>query len=395
MFSESEKRILTFIYKKSIDYIEEVSFSNGAILASLPTRRYNYVYPRDTALVIRALLKIGKYDQVKRTLKFFIKNQTELGEWAQRYTREGKVASYKPPQLDSNGLILWCFWRYYQRTGDRELLKKAWDKIVKGVMFIEEHYIPEEKILFSINSIHEWPPIESGYDIWVNYSCYSGIKAASNIALILNHKEYYKKWDTFSENLLKGIHKHLIHDKKFRKLKNHIEINDADVSCFAPYILEEISPKNIIMRNTVNFIQKELGDSHLGGISRYLKKHGQPGRNNGGYGPYSMYTGWLAQYYVDIDDTMQAKKAINWFIEYNKEGYIPEHVSTKKEFLEWAKEAKEAGRFYTVGRKEEAHNVIHSRDYLDRGLSYWVTPLTWSHAEFIILFKKLEEKSLI
>lgn len=395
MFSDSEKKILKYIYKKSLEYFDEVCFPNGAVLASLPNRRYNYVYPRDTALVIRALIKIGRYDQVKRTLKFFIKNQTELGEWAQRYTREGKVASYKPPQLDSNGLILWSFWKYFEKTGDEALLKKAWDKIVKGVKFIQEQYIPEEKVLFSINSIHEWPPIESGFDVWVNYSCYAGIKASVKVARKLGYSSYAKEWNNFAKDLWKGIHKNLVYKKRFRKLRNHIKINDADVSCFAPYVLELVSPHNYLMKNTVKYIRKNLWDKELGGIHRYLKKHGLPGRNNGGYGPYSMYTGWLAQYYIDVEDYKKAKESINWFIEYTKNGYIPEHVATKEEFLEWVKGAKKVGRFYTVGRKEEAHNVMQSSEFVNKGLSYWVTPLTWSHAEFVILFNKLREKHLV
>ena len=392
MFTDAEKGILNYIYKVSLKFIDEVSYSNGAILASLPTHRYSYSYPRDSALIIRALLKLKKYNQVKKILRFFCKNQSELGEWAQRYTQKGNVASYRPSQLDSNGLILWSMWKYYEATKDINFLRRHWKNVVKGVEFIKEHYIPEEKILFSSNSIHEWPPIESGYEIWANCSCYVGIDAASKIADLLNKKE---KWEDIAKAIWEGISIHLIHNKRFRKLSNHIDINDPDVACFAPYVLGIISPKDELMKNTANHIREGLWQEDLGGIGRYLKKYGLPGRNNGGYGPYSMYTAWLAQYYVDTNQLNKAKEVIIWFMEYNKDGYIPEHIATKKEFLEWVEGAKKAGRYYESGRNEEAEKVMTTKEYTKKGLSYWVTPLTWTHAEFIILYHKLKEKKLI
>ncbi|UCD03820.1 MAG: hypothetical protein JSW73_04750 [Candidatus Woesearchaeota archaeon] len=394
MFTSAEKNILKYIYNRSLEFINQVSYSNGAILASSSTHRYAYAYPRDSALIIRALLKLKEHKKVKRTLRFFCKNQSELGEWAQRYTQKGNVASYRPSQLDSNGLILWSMWKYYEATKDTLFLRRYWKNVVKGMEFIEEHYIPEEKMLFSANSIHEWPPIESGYEIWANCSCYVGIDAASKIAKLLNKTEK-DKWDNIAKNIWEGISVHLIHDKKFRKLSNHIDINDPDVACLAPYVLEIISPNDEILDNTVEYIREGLWQDNLGGIGRYLKKYGEPGRNNGGYGPYSMYTAWLAQYYIDTNQLNRARETIIWFMEYNKDGYIPEHIAMKKEFLEWLEGAKKSGRYYESGRKEEAEKVMTSKEYKQKGLSYWVTPLTWTHAEFIILYHKLKEKKLI
>jgi GH15 family glucan-1,4-alpha-glucosidase len=396
MFTAAEKNILKYIYNTSLKFIDEVSYNNGAILASLPTHRYNYAYPRDSALIMRALLILKDYDQIKRTLQFFCNNQSELGEWAQRYTQKGNVASYRPSQLDSNGLILWYMWKYYEDTKDIKFLEKYWDNIVRGMEFIKEHYIQEEKVLFSANSIHEWPPIESGYEIWANCSCYVGINAAFKVAKLLNKKEY-KKWGILATNLWEGICLHLIDkkNKRFRKLSNHIDINDADVACLAPYVLGILPAKDELIKNTANQIREGLWQKDLGGIGRYLKKYGLPGRNNGGYGPYSMYTAWLAQYYVDTNQLDKAKEVITWFMEYNKDGYIPEHVATKKEFLEWVEGAKRVGRYYESGRKEEAEKVMTTKEYTKKGLSYWVTPLTWTHAEFIILYRKLKEKRLL
>ncbi|MCK5452422.1 MAG: hypothetical protein KAI51_03220, partial [Candidatus Aenigmarchaeota archaeon] len=122
---------------------------------------------------------------------------------------------------------------------------------------------------------------------------------------------------------------------------------------------------------------------------------GRPGRNNGGYGPYSMYTGWMAQYFIDKGNDKKTKRYMDWFIRHNRGGLIPEHVSTTNDFLKWQKEAKDIGRYYKSGRKEEAEKVMRSKDFKENNTAYWVVPLTWGHAEFLLAYYKLKKKGLL
>lgn len=395
MFTKKEKDMLKKLYKKSLEVINSLYLENGGILASPPGTRYPYVYPRDAALVLRVLNKIGEHKKVKKSLNFFIKVQRETGEWAQRYDSNGNIASYRPPQLDCNGLILYMFRMYYESTGDKKFVEKAWRSINLGMEFIKEHYIPEERLLFSLNSIHEWPPIEAGFEIWVNITCYSGIRAAYKLALALGEKDKAEEWRDFARELWIGISKKLIEKNRFIKLANHKYIYDADVSEMAPYITRCVGVNETVMRNTVRNIEENLWDDELSGINRYLEKYGEPGRNNGGYGPYSMYTAWMAQYYLDSGNENKAEKYVRWFLKYNREGLIPEHVSTRERFEKWRREAIETGRYYEVGRKEEAERAMRSEEYRKKGLVYWVVPLTWAHAEYIEMYHKLQDTGLV
>ena len=395
MFDENEKKELENIYLKSLEVIDSVTMKNGAILASPKDRRYPYLYPRDCMLILRTMLEAGQYRKVKKTLKFVLGLVGETGEWHQRYTPDGKPASYRPSQVDCNGLVLYMIKKYYDHTKDIDFLKKHWNAIYLGTRFLEEHFIKEERLVYSMNSIHEWPPMEAGFEIWANSCACAGFKASREIAELLGEHEDKRKWMEIEEELKDAIMKKLVKDGHFIKLTNNKNIYDADISELGMYILELLPPNNRIIKNTAEYIEKELYDKKLGGIRRHMRKHGKPGRNNGGYGPYGMYTGWMAQYYLDEGDLKNAKKYFDWFMKYNKGGLIPEHVSTKEDFLIWQNEAKEVGRYYKSGRRKEAEKVMRSVDFKKNDVAYWVIPLTWAHAEYMLAYLKLKEKKLV
>ncbi|MCK4550773.1 MAG: hypothetical protein KAT91_02375 [Candidatus Aenigmarchaeota archaeon] len=395
MFNEQEKEALGKLYTKSAEVIDSVTMKNGAILASPPGRRYPYLYPRDSMLILRVLLECNKTKQVKKTLEFVLSLMGETGEWYQRYTKDGASASYRPPQADCNGLVLFMIKKYYDKTKDKTFLENHWSEVYLGARFLEEHYIKEEQLVFSMNSIHEWPPMEAGFEIWANVCAYAGFTAAREIAEILNKKEDLTHWSKIERELGKGIMTQMVKNNHFIKLRNNTNIFDADISEMGAYILGILPANDKLIEKTAEFIEKNLYNKKLGGIQRHMEKYGKAGRNNGGYGPYSMYTGWMAQYYLDAGKQRKAKKYFDWFLKYNKNGLIPEHIATKKSFLEWQKEAKEIGRYYKSGRREEAEKVMRTKDFKEKNIAYWVLPLTWGHAEFMLAYLKLKDLGLV
>jgi GH15 family glucan-1,4-alpha-glucosidase len=392
MFNEEEKRGLRNIHDKSLEVIDTVTLDNGALLASPPGTRFPYVYPRDTALILRVLNELGESEKVKKTLEFLAGAQREAGEWTQRYDKEGNAASYKPPQLDGVGLILHAFGLYYEKSGDKGFLEQVWRNIHLGMSYIAFHYIPELKIIFSVNGLHEWPPMEAGFDIWGNVCCYAGIKASIGMAQALG-KEGGGPWQEMADDLWQGITSRLTTDGRFVKLRSgHRDINDPDVTEMAPYVVGALRADDAVMRKTADFITQELWDDELGGVKRSYIKYAMPARDNGGHGPYSQYTGWMGQYWVDAGHREQAKAYAEWFLRYNRDGLLPEHVATKERFDSWVERAREAGRFAKAGRWTAAKNVMDSEEYQKQDLVLWVVPLTWGHAEFLLFYHKLEEK---
>lgn len=391
MFNEEERRQLNRIREKSLELLDSALLENGALLASPPGERFPYVYPRDTALILRVLVELDEYEKVKRSLRFLAGVQGETGEWCQRYDKEGKPASYKPPQLDGIGLILYVVNKYITKSRDKEFSHEIWENIKQAMQYIKFHYIPELKIIYSINGLHEWPPMEAGFDIWGNICSYAGIRAAQSLAE-LREEEEAKDWGCLARELWSGIEERLIKDNSLVKLVGTLEITDPDVTEFAPYVTEVLPADDPTMRNTAEFIMDNLWNDELGGIERCYIEYTVPARDNGGHGPYSQYTGWAGQYYADVGDQSRAKRCAEWFIRYNRDGLLPEHVSTKERFDDWVRRAKDVGRFYRAGRDLAAQNVIGSREYKEEGLVLWVIPLVWGHAEFLLFYHKMEGK---
>ncbi|MGD2177707.1 MAG: hypothetical protein PVG71_07780 [Anaerolineae bacterium] len=392
MFNEEEKRALRKIRDRSLEMIDAVTLDNGALLASPPGTRFPYVYPRDAALILRVLNELGESEKVKTTLGFLAGAQSETGEWTQRYDKEGNAASYKPPQLDGVGLILHAFGQYYGKTKDEAFLERVWENINSGMQYIAFHYIPESKIIFSVNGLHEWPPMEAGFDIWGNVCCYAGMKAGIGIAQALG-KEEAGPWQEMADNLWIGITSRLVSGGRFVKLRSgHRDIDDPDVTEMAPYVVGAITAGDPVMRKTADFITQELWDDELGGVKRCYVEYAMPARDNGGHGPYSQYTGWMGQYWVDAGNYERARACADWFLRYNRDGLLPEHVATKERFDSWVQRAKKAGRFAKAGRWTAARNVMDSEEYQEQGLVLWVVPLTWGHAEFLMFCHRMEEK---
>lgn len=394
MFTQEEKVKLRKIKDRSMAVVHSAIMENGALLASPPGERFPYVYPRDTALILRVLINLGEHEKAREVLQFLARVQSETGEWAQRYDRQGKPASYKPPQLDGVGLILYTLNKYAKASDDKEFLRETWQNIKLSVQYIIFHYIPDLKLVYSINGLHEWPPMEAGFDLWANVTSFAGIKAALEMAEILG-KDEVREWEILKKDLWQGIINRLVRQDRFIKLTGSCKIIDPDVTEFAPYITESLPMDDLLMKNTADFIINKLWNKELGGIERCYIRYAMPARDNGGHGPYSQYTGWVGQYSTDSGDYSMVKKCTQWFMRYSRDGLIPEHVSTKERFDDWVKRAKKVGRFYRAGRDVAAKNVVESKEYQEKRLVLWVIPLVWGHAEFLNFYHKMEERRLL
>ncbi|MEM3221859.1 MAG: glycoside hydrolase family 15 protein, partial [Saccharolobus sp.] len=123
-----------------------------------------------------------------------------------------------------------------------------------------------------------------------------------------------------------------------------------DASLYSPAFFGLISPEDPIMVKTINEIEAKLKVSN--GIIRYENDMYQ--RRKKQPNPWLITTLWLAEYYADIKNKNKALDYIMWVL--NRAlptGFLPEQVDPET--------------FEPTS----------------------VTPLIWSHAEFIIAINKL------
>ncbi len=370
------------IYKKSISILKKVQLSNGGILATPRGKRYPYVYPRDHAFCILGFLSAGLIKEAKKALNFVLKGQLENGAFPQRYDSKGKDASYKPIQIDGAGLILYAFAQYYKKTNDTDFVLSNWTKIENALGYIVNNFHNEKNLIYTPNSVHEFPPTEDGLEIWSNAICCSALREIDTIAHKLKKK--CNNWCRLSSKVKSGILKYMWNSricdfvKTIRLKEASSVITDADVSPYALADFNVLPDKDKKIKCTVKRIEKCLWNKKLGGICRYPKYEG---RNNGGYGPWPHFTLMLCRHYIKIKNKKKADKYLNWILKTSYKDLLPEHISTVAEFEEYVTDFKEAGLL----RKDRLVMINNARKHpmFKKGIAYITIPLAWPHAEFI------------
>lgn len=376
MVREGEK-----LYRESVKILKNFQLSNGAILASSPKGRYPYVYPRDHAVCILGLIDAGLMKQAKKALNFIFKGQNKDGSFPQRLTKRGQDASYKPIQLDNTGLILYAFSKYVQASGDYRFLIGKKKKIMKAISYMKKN-LHKKNLFFTPNSIHEFPPLEKGLEIWANATCFGALEELGRIGIKHNIK---------LDKIKKAIEKYFWNGKYFIKtirLKESSSVaSSIDASSYSLADYGVFEDRNDKIEEAVKVIERELWHPKLGGICRY-KKH--IGRNNGGWGPWPHFTLMIARHYIRLGKKEKADKYIKWILKIAYNNLLPEHIATKQDFKSWIRQYRKAG-ILRKDREIMIQNIRKSKMY-KKGLAYSVLPLTWPHAEFIRTWKLYKEK---
>ncbi|HJN56963.1 MAG TPA: glucoamylase [Candidatus Woesearchaeota archaeon] len=370
------------IYKKSIQILKKVQLRNGGCLATPKGERYPYVYPRDHAICILGYLSAGMVKEAKKGLTFVLKGQLDNGAFPQRYDTKGNDASYKPIQIDGTGLILYALAEYYKKTHDSDFILNNWAKIENGLDYIVNNFDNEKDLIYTPNSVHEFPPTEDGLEIWANAICCAALNEISKIADKL--KKSCGKWCEITHKVQAGLLKYMWNSricsflKTIRLKESSSTITDVDISPYALADFNVLPDKDEKIKCTVRRIEKLLWNKELGGICRYPKYEG---RNNGGYGPWPHFTLMLSRHFIRLKDKKKADKYLNWVLKISYKDLLPEHISTVAEFEEYVIDFTEAGLL----RKDRLVMIENARKHpmFKKGIAYITIPLAWPHAEFI------------
>jgi len=371
------------LYVKSVNVLKKLQLFNGAIYASDPKGRYPYVYPRDHAVCILGLIDAGEFERAWKGLEFVLKSQNKNGSFPQRLDKNGRDASYKPIQLDNTGLILYAFAKYVMASKDDVFLKGYKKRINLSINYISKQ-IHKKYLLFTPNSIHEFPPYENGLEVWVNAVCYGGLFELKKIGF---------KVGLDLARLKKSIVKYMWNGKFFVKnirLRESSSVaSDVDACSYALADYGMFEDSSEMIRKNVKVIERDLWHEKIGGLCRYKE---YIGRNNGGWGPWPHFTLMVCRHYIRLGNRKKADKYLKWILKIADNGLLPEHIALKKDFEKWVKEYEKAG-LMREDRKIMVKNIRKSRMYR-KGLAYSVLPLAWPHAEFIRTWKLYREKFL-
>lgn len=377
------------LFKQSLFIIRAHADNRGAIIASgdsdlLQHGRdtYHYMWPRDGARAALALDMAGDANVAQRFFTFCNKILTDEGYFMHKYLPDGSLGSSWHPWLregkielpiqeDETALVLISLGRHYELTRDIEYIERIYNTLIKRSADFLCSYTYQDTHL----------PYPS-YDLWEQYygistftaaAVYGALRAATNFASLLGKHESAEQYSKAALSLKNAIEKHMYNkDRKMFFKMLHVE-NDTlrydgtlDMSSFfGLFAFDVLSVDDERMHAAIETLQNELLlQTEVGGMPRFENddyfRSGESADSN----PWVITTLWLAQYYI-----RRAKSE--------------EDLGVVKEWLSW------------VVRHANASGVLSEQmnPYTGEGMS--ATPLTWSHAEYVITvieyLDKLEE----
>ncbi len=348
--------------EKSIDVLHALQDAHtGALMAAAevdPHSRlsggYGYSWPRDGAYLATALGAFGFRERVEHYFRFMTETQDVSGAWWQRYLSTGHAGpSWGRIQIDEPATIISAAYMHFRRTRDHLWLENFWSTLSKGLSFLES--------IYSLDS----PLGLSSHDLWeerMGIHAYSlaAVSAAfltgSRLAAELMQNEAQARYRELGEKIAAVVQEKFTPAEGpfYRSFISNYWDQAMDVSMLGlirPFgILRQSHPT---AQKLVQSIRAKLWHNHSGGILRY------EGDCYRGGNPWILTTLWLASVDVFLGNIDEAKHSFHW-------------VLTK---------ATEQGLF-----AEQVHR--------ESGKPFWVIPLGWSHAMFLLFVRDVLDRRL-
>lgn len=365
-------------YLHSLLIIKTQMDANGAILAANDSDNmqfnkdtYSYMWPRDAALVAVTLIKTGFAEMTKSFFEFCRDVLYEDGCLLHKYNPDKTLGSSWHPwivdgtfslpiQEDETALVLYALWKYYERTNDKKFIKALYPTLIKpmGDFLIKYRY-------------ENGLPIES-YGLWeerrgiftfTTAAVLAGLIAAEKLGHIVMDTEFCERCTIGFDVIKKAMLQYLLNQDKgyFRRSvtfeKGEITYDETmDSSVYGLFEFGVFDEQDEHVIQTMKLMKEWLWvKTKIGGIARYYNDHYHqistdldtvPGN------PWFICTLWYAK----------------WIIKKAKQ---QKDLNEALEILDWV-----ADHGLSTG-------VIAEQLHPFTGEPLSVSPLTWSHAEFV------------
>jgi len=381
------------LFDSSVEVLLKAQLENGAIVPCGTEKAYLHIYPRDHGFCALALLKAGKDEQAKKALEFALLHQDKKnGNFPQRWDESGSNTGHKPPQPDATAMVLYAFSQYVLEKNNVDFAERNWDKIEKAIDFIIDSMVSDKNLVFTDSSIHEFPPMERGYEIWTNALCCAVFRELSKVA----EKIKVEYEPLAKENVLKDSLLEYMWNSRKNTFVKTIKIKESssvvvgpDASALALSFFDVFPASDKRVKSTAKLIDEKLWHKAYGGISKNLAFRGV---ERGGFGASPFFTLLLADYYTKAGDKEKAEKYIKWAASMAFDGLLPEHFATKEDFEGFVSDFSDAGLLNRELMK--TINATRSHPDFKNGVAHISEPFSMAHAAFIIAWKNYKKKFL-
>ncbi len=337
---------------------------------------YSYVWPRDGAIAALAFDMAG-YPEVSRMFfQFCNKAINEGGYFNHKYSSDGSVGSswhalvdlrghpQLPIQEDETALVLFSLWKHFQKYHDVEFISTVYPRlVVKTTEFLLDYIDPDTGL-----------PRPS-FDIWEEKigvftstlsTVISALQSAARLATVFYDHERQELLNKAAASMKEKMLAKL-YDQKARRFKKAVysdNSNDLTVDSSLSFAFTNgaFTADDDKVQNTMNAIIAKLWiKTGVGGLARYENDDYQRISQETPGNPWFICTLWLARWYIAVSSSV-------------------EELNRGLRLLSWtAKHASPSGML--------AEQITpFSGDQIS------VSPLVWSHAEFVIAVCEYIEK---
>jgi GH15 family glucan-1,4-alpha-glucosidase len=371
------------MFKTSLLIMRTHVDNDGAVIASCDSDvlqfnrdTYSYVWPRDGAFASLAFDMAG-YQEVSRLFfEFCSQVITERGFFHHKYSPDGSpgsswhawVDSKGQPQLpiqeDETALVLYALWRHFQKYRDLEFIGKVYsDLVVKTADFLLNHR--DEKTGLPKPSFDIWEEKIGIFTSTVATVC-SALKAAADFAKVFYDSKRQEMLSTAALQMKEAMLTHL-YDRRLKRFVKAIYADGSrdptvDSSLALISLCGPFNPGDEVVVNTMNALTDRLWvRTDIGGMARYENDEYYRVSKNVPGNPWFVCTLWLARWHIaKATSIMELKKGLD--------------------LLSWT--TKHSLRSGILGEQVNPYT----------GATISVSPLIWSHAEFIIAVCQYLEK---
>jgi GH15 family glucan-1,4-alpha-glucosidase len=376
------------MFKTSLMVMRAHVDNSGAIIASCDSDilqfnrdTYSYVWPRDGAIAAMAFDSAGFQEVSRLFFQFCDRTITEKGFFYHKYSPDGSVGSswlasidvkgqlQLPIQEDETALVLYALWKHFQKYRDIEFISSVYQNlVVKAADFLLDYIEPDTGL--PKPSFDVWEET-SGIFIWTSAAVCAALNAAAEFAKVFYDSNRHDILSKAAADMKRAIKTHLYNPENRRFMKAIYADGSHDLtvdsSAAGTFLFEVFEADDKMVTETMEALVDKLWiKTDIGGLGRYEHDQYFKVSDNVPGNPWMISTLWLARWHVaktrSLDELKKGMDLLLWVAGHSSpSGLLPEQINP-----------------YT-------------------GAPISVSPLVWSHAEFVTAvceyLKKYQELS--
>ncbi len=358
--------------KKSLLIIKAHMDKRGGVIASLDSSIYNYgrdyysyVWPRDGAYAIWPLIRLGYQDEPKKFFEFCRDVLRPEGYLMHKYQPDKAIGSTWHPLLhgekielaiqeDETASVIYMLGEYYTYSQDTEFVRSVYETLIQPAADFMTSFIDEQTGLpHASYDLWEMKFLTSTYTTAV---VYQALLVAAEFAEKFEYPDDALRWNNCAEIILKNSD--IFFNASRQALRKgflldgdgSLQFEDTlDVSSLYGTAMYGLHKDNAWLIDTLEAVKTYLLDiTPSGGAARFEHDGYFLSDNRFTGNPWIVTTLWIAQYYIRIHEPVVAHGYVKWAMDTAlSSGMLPEQI------------------------------------HPETGAVTSVTPLVWSHAEFI------------